>query len=73
MPLLHSEIVDLGAFRLVALNFVESDNHPDLPRADAATTSRHCAGGAASADRVRPLGTEFTASAGPAEYRAATQ
>ena len=72
MPLLHGEIVDLGAIRLVALNFVDSDNHPDHPRVRNDDLVALC-GKPARPPLIAFVhwGAEFTTSAGPAEHRAA--
>ena len=71
-PLVHNEIADLGAVRVVALNFVELDNHPEHPRADATDLATLCQ------KPARPpliafvhWGREFTTTAGPAEHAAA--
>ena len=71
-PLLHGEIADLDAIRVVALNFVDSDSHRDHPRV------RHDDLAVLCGKPARPpliafvhWGAEFTTSAGPMEHRAA--
>jgi poly-gamma-glutamate synthesis protein (capsule biosynthesis protein) len=73
-PLRHGEIVDFGAFRLIALNFVSKRQIPDFPEADDEQLTELC-----RREARPPLlafvhwGTEYATRAGPAEYAEAAR